>query len=256
MALLTLTSDLGTRDFYLAALKGAIMSHAGEVAMVDVTHAIAPFNIKEAAFTISQSYRYFPEGTIHIVHVNSTDARNRLLLAFVNGHYIITFDNGLLSIAFEKTPHQTYLVNEELMENNSLIVEEAIAKVVNLLLTEYKPSDFAHLITESQNLRLLQPITSSGQIRGTVIYIDHFGNAVVNITRTILEQFIALRPFTIQVSGTGSTNDLSTQYADVEEGELVCFFNATGYLEVAINKGKAENLLGLKVDSPILIMAR
>lgn len=256
MALLTFTSDLGTRDFYLAALKGAILSHAGPVTMVDVTHDIRPFNIKEAAFTISQAFRYFPKGTIHIVHVNSTDARKRLLLAIVDGHYFLTFDNGLLSIAFEKTPHETYLVNEELLENNTLIVEEAIAKVVSLLLTEYKPTDFAHLITEVQNLRLLQPITSAGQIRGTVIHVDHFGNAIVNITRALFEQFIGDKPFTIEAGAAAYTNQLSTQYSDVDEGELVCFFNSTGFLEVAINKGKAENLLGLKVDSMVLILAR
>ena len=119
MALVTLTSDLGTRDFYVAALKGALISHCGNIPVVDVTHSIKQFDIKEAAFTVRNAYKYFPKGSIHLVHVNSSNADTKLLVAIVDGHYFITFDSGFLSLAFERTPHQTYQVNEELLENNS-----------------------------------------------------------------------------------------------------------------------------------------
>jgi S-adenosylmethionine hydrolase len=253
MALITITSDLGTRDFYLAALKGAIISNCGNVPLIDVTHAIKPFDIKEAAFTVRNAARYFPKGTIHVVHVNSTDGNNKLLVAVVNDQYFVTFDNGFLSLAFEKTPLQTYEVNEELLQNTSLLYEDAIGKVVNLLAKEYSPADFGHPTTQTLNYRLLQPITSSGSIRGTVISIDNFGNAVVNITQALFEQFIGEKRFTV-LANVGSAKQISKRYSDVDEGDMVCLFNSAGYLEIAINKGKAENLLGLKIDSPVLVL--
>lgn len=253
MALITITSDLGTRDHYLAALKGAIYCNGVNVPIVDITHSIKPFDLKEAAFIVRNAYRHFPKGSIHIVHINASNGSARLLLAVADGHYFITFDNGFLSLAFDKTPHETYEINEELLENNPLLNQEAIGKVVNLLVQEYKPTDFAHLTTETRNLMLMQPITTAASIRGTVIHIDNFSNAVVNITRSMFEQFTGSKRFTIQANA-GSSRLISNDYSEVDEGDMVCLFNASGYLEIAINKGKAENLLGLKIDSPVLVM--
>lgn len=253
MALITITSDLGEGDFYIAALKGAIISNAGYVPMVDVTHAIPPFNIKQAAFVARNAARYFPKGTIHIVHVNATDGKGRLLVSQVDGHYFITFDNGLLSLAFEKTPPQTYQVNDELLVNHSFLYEDAIGKVVNLLVKEYRLTDFAHLSTEPVNYRMLQPIPNTNQLRGVVIYIDNYDNCVVNITKSMFEQFTEGRRFTI-LANTDSVKRISQNYDDVDVGEPVCLFNSAGYLEVAMNKAKARNLMGLKIDSRVLVM--
>ena len=255
MALVTITSDLGTRDFYVATLKGAVISHCDFVPIVDITHQIKPFNIKEAAFVVRNAYTHFPKGTIHVVHVNSGEGNGRLLLAIVDGHYFLTFDNGILSLLFERTPHETYQINDELLEGSSLVYEGAIAKVIELILKEYRPTDFAHLTTEAVNYRSLQPVTSVGNIRGTVIYIDHFGNAVTNIHRKMFTEYIGNRNYTV-LTNSANTRALSREYADVEEGELVCFFNSSNLLEVAINKGKAENLLGLRTDvSAVLVIA-
>ena len=253
MALVTLTSDLGTRDFYVAALRGAIISHCGNIAMVDVTHSLKQFDIKEAAYTVRNAYKYFPKGSIHLVHVNASEADGKLLVATVDGHYFITFDNGFLSLAFEKTPHQTYQVNDELLENNSLLYEDAIAKIIELLEKEYLPKDFGHLTTETINFRSLQPISSVGSIRGTIVNIDHFGNATTNINRKMFDDYIGEKRFTV-LANVGQSKIISKTYSDIEEGEMVCLFNASGYLEVAMNKGKAELLMGLKIDMPVMII--
>lgn len=254
MALITITSDLGTRDFYLAALKGAILTHTGNVPIIDISHLVKLFDIKEGAFLIRNAYRYFPKGTIHVVHVNSNGGNGKLLVSLVDGHYFLTFDNGILSLAFDKKPLEVYQVNDELLENNSLLYEDAIAKVIELLLKEYLPTDFGHLATHIVNYRLIQPISSPGSIRGTIIYIDHFGNAVVNITKKIFDEFIGERNFTV-FANVGNVRTISKNYSDTEEGDMLCLFNSEGFLEVAINKGKAELLLGLKIGSSILVMA-
>lgn len=253
MALVTFISDLGLKDYYSAAIKGAIISHCEQhVPVVDVTHLIKPFDIREAAFTLSNSYAYFPKGTIHLVHVNSSDARGRLLLAKHEGHYFLCFDNGILSLAFGKNPHETYQVNDELTEGNTLLFDEAIGKVVNLLLQEYKPSDFAHLTTEAVAFRSMQPIIGSNSIRGTITYIDNYGNAISNITSKMFHDFTNGRNFSVLVN-VGSVRNLSKTYSDVEEGEILCLLNTSGLLEIAINKGKAVNLLGLKEESTVIV---
>lgn len=255
MPVVTLTTDLGTRDFYLAALKGAIVNHHAEANVIDITHQIKPFDVKEAAFVIGNAHRYFPKGTVHVVHVNGSEKKSRLLLSVVNEHYFLTFDNGILSMAFEQTPHETYEVNEELCEGSSLLFEKGIARVIELLLKEYKPVDFAHLVTDTLTYRLLQPSAQPGNIRGTVIYIDHFGNGVTNITEKMFADCFGARRFSI-MTNMSDTDVISKDYNDVEEGEMVCLFNSSGLLEVAINKGKAENLLGLKAGvSAVLIVA-
>ncbi|HRG91170.1 MAG TPA: SAM-dependent chlorinase/fluorinase, partial [Chitinophagales bacterium] len=208
MALITLTTDLGTRDFFVAALKGAIITCNGFLPMVDVTHEIKAYDIKEAAYTVRNAYRYFPAGTIHIVHVNSSEAKGRLLITLIDGHYFITFDNGFISLAFEKTPHQTYQINEELHDNGSLLHEGAIARVIELLVKEYMPRDFGQLTTEAVNLRLLQPICSQGSIRGTIVHIDHYGNAITNISLKMFNDFIGNRRFTV-LANVGQTRVIS-----------------------------------------------
>jgi S-adenosylmethionine hydrolase len=254
MSLVTLTSDLGTRDFYLAALKGTIICNCGQVPLVDVSHAVKQYDIKEAAFLVRNAYKYFPTGTIHVIHVNANDGKGKLMVAVADSHYFITFDNGILSLLFDTSPAEIYQVNDELLENSSLLYEEAIAKVIDLLLKEYRPSDFGHLTTNTTNYRLLQAITSNGSIKGTVIYIDHFGNAVVNVTRKIFNEFIGERRFTV-MANVANTKTISKTYSETEEGEMVCLFNSEGYLEIAVNKGKAESLMGLKVGSSVLVLA-
>lgn len=255
MPLVTFTSDLGTRDFYSAAIKGAILSHCESVSFIDISHNVSAFNIKEAAFTIRNAYPYFPKGTIHVVHVNSSEGKGKLLLTLIDGHYFLTFDNGILSLAFERIPHETYQVNEELLESDSLLYENGIAKVIELLSKEYRPSDFANLTTEAISFRLLQASTSKGNIRGSVVYIDHFGNAITNISRKMFDEFIVAKNFSV-LTNSATMRSISETYSDVEEGEAVCFFNSSGWLEIAINKGKAENLLGLKTDvSSVLVIA-
>jgi len=253
MALLTLLTDLGTKDFHLAAIKGAILKqYDAFVNMVDITHEIKPFDIKEAAHTLRNSFHYFPKGTIHLVHVSGSSS-HKLLLAEIEGHYVITFDTGLLSIAFNKSTCKVFEVNEEIVDTHSLLHEQSIARTVDFLLKEYLPTDFAHPIGNMVEYRLLQPMTMQGNIRGTVVHIDHYGNCISNISRKMIEDFFGDRKVSVN-SNVGLANSITNHYSDVEEGEIVCLYNSAGFLEIAINRAKADKLLGIKIDTPVMIM--
>jgi S-adenosylmethionine hydrolase len=253
MPVVTITTDLGVRDFYLAALKGSIVSASPEVTLIDISTGIKQYDIKEGSFVFKNAFHHFPAGTIHVIHVNSTDGNNRLLLSVVNGHYILCFDNGLLSLAFGKTPDETYEVNEELKQGDNSSLHKTIARAVEMLVKEYKPNDFCHPATNTRSYRMLQPMPNAGSLKGSVIYIDSFGNAVVNITEKEFRDYVKDKRFSVQAK-LGHTTHISNLYSDVEEGDFLCLFNSSGYMEVAINKGKADSLLGLKVDSLVLVM--
>lgn len=253
--MVTFTSDLGSRDFSVAAIKGAIISACTNFPqIVDVSHAVRQHDIKDAAYIVSNAYKYFPKGSIHLVHVNAAFGQHKLLICEVDNNYFLTFDTGLLSLLFTEAGNKTYCVNEELMAPQSLLFEHSIAHVISLLQQEYLPKDFAYPYPEAVGYKLLQPVTNRGSVRGSIIYIDHFGNAVTNISKDVLKDIVSGPRFTI-FANVGSTNQISNSYDDVEEGEMICLFNSAGLLEVGISKGRAVNLLGLKIDSPVIVMA-
>lgn len=258
MALVTFTSDLGTRDYYTAAIKGAIYSHCEKVVpIVDVTHQVKTFDIKEAAYIVRNCYKYFPKGTIHLIHVGAQPGKTNvcnIVLAVFEGQYFITFDSGLLSLVFEKMPHETYLLNDELLADNSHLYESAIGKAVNLLVNDYRPSDFAQLTTEIIQYRPILPLTAPGRVQGSVVHVDEYGNAITNITHADFQQHIADKKF-IMYTGVEQVDKICAHYADVDVGDVAAFFNASGLLEIAINKARADHLLALKVGSSIQINA-
>lgn len=253
MAIITLLTDLGTKDFYLAALKGAILSQYNAfVPIVDISHEVKPFDIKEAAYILKNSFHYFPKGTIHLVHVSGSSS-HKILLCEIEGHYILTFDTGILSIAFEKSQCKIFEVNEEIVDTHSLLHEQSLARVADFLLKEYLPTDFAHPAGSIQEFRLLQPMPMQGNIRGTIVYIDNYGNCISNISRQMIEEYFGDRPISINTN-VGLANGISKNYSDVEEGEIVCLYNSSNFLEIAINRAQAEKLLGIKVNTSVMVI--
>lgn len=252
MPVVTFTCDFGIRDYYLAALKGSVLTLTPDATLVDISVTSKQYDIREAAYTFRNSFDYFPKGTIHVLHVNSAEAVGRLLVSILNGQYIVSFDNGLLALAFGNVPSETYEVNEELKLDDGLGLFRTIARVVDLLAKEYQPTDFCHPAVNVRSYRMLQAMYSPGLIKAVVVYIDDYGNAILNISKTEFEKHVGNKRFTIQAK-MGQTNFIANNYSDAEEGDFVCVFNRAGLLELAINKGRASSLLGLNIDSVVLI---
>ena len=246
MRIVSLTTDFGTRDFYVGALKGALLKRNPELKLVDITHGIEPFNIVQGAFILRQSWHEYPEGTIHLLGVNCVYARNFRYIALRHeGHFFLAPDNGILSLVFP---------NQEL-ENVRIIphpadqhfpVKTAFADAVDHLAAgkEWDELGLAHIqMVKRINLH---PVTDRTRIRGTIIHVDNFDNAVVNITREDFDQIGQGRPFSLYFKRNDPITQLSQNYCDVEAGEPLCLFNNAGLLEVSVNMGRAASLLGLK----------
>jgi S-adenosylmethionine hydrolase len=255
MSILTLTTDLGVRDYYVAALKGALLSAAPNSTLVDVTHDINNFDILQAAYTLRNCWVCFPKGTVHIVvvalHAVGGDLPYRFLLAEREGHYFIAPDNGFFSLMFDDVNLKTYEV-EGVFEGGSL-VRNGLAQVVSSIHAGRAPEDIGKPTSQPLQRLSIQPVIGKSQIRGTVIYVDNFENVVINVDKAIFERVGQGRPFELYFKRHNPITVLSAYYSDVAVGEPLCLFNGAGFMEIAIYMGKAASLLGLSVDDSIQI---
>lgn len=249
MPIVTLTSDLAGSGYYLAAIKGSILKAFPEVQLVDVSNHIGPLDYKAAAFTIQKAYTYFPEGAIHIVHVNSADGKGRMLIAEKDNHFFLLFDNGTGPLIFEHEPVRFYEVSTE-PESGSLFIQ-TILKGLKMIIER---QSFGEAVQQFKVLRRLNPFGNDGTIKGSILFIDPFGNAITNITEEFFNRYIT-SDYTISAGGA-SLDRISKHYNVNEPGIAVAFFNSQGLLEIAQNNSRGSQLFGLKVDGPVLIMER
>lgn len=251
MPIVTLTTDLGTKDFYAGVLKGYIKALSPQVHIIDLSHRISPFNILEGAYTIRNAYPNFPEGSIHVISVDSSDRQDgRILLVSRKGQYFIMPDNGLIALVFDHSPGTVYQLDKAQGKGDPF--NETVALAVQVLAGEGDLNSIGKETTQFQQRTSLQPVVSGTVIRGTIIHVDGFDNAVVNISRQLFDEVIGDKPFEI-IFNRNFISEIVKHYADVPEGEKLCRFNTAGMLEIAMNKGKAASLLGLQNGGSVII---
>ncbi len=254
MPIITLTSDLGERDHYVAALKGVLLSALPTLQIVDVSHQIAPFDIAHAAFVLKNAYRHFPKGTVHMVSVESSDNQKSKILLIKNGeHFFIGFDNGLFSLIFEETVEAIYRIEDSENRKSTFPFRDQMAPIAISLLNGSNPENLGTRIDAYKQKQQIQPILDSNTLRGSILYFDHYGNAMSNISKRLFEEAIGNGRFSISFKRNETVQKISQTYSDVPEGEKLCLFNADGFLELAINKGEARRLFGLKIGDIIEI---
>ncbi len=248
MPLLTLTSDIGHQDYLAAAVKAQLLKQNAEFSIIDISHTIVPFNYPQAAYICRSAFRNFPEFTYHIVLVNLFEKKpEQLLLAFHQNQYIFCADNGLLNMILEGNPEMVIGIPlDKLAIRNTIYCVEVIAKTIDRLV---KGESIQHIgipdvsYVEKNHLR---PLLDNNWIEGQIIFIDNFENVIVNITHEQFEEQRKGRSFKIVFKRDEVIERISESYADAGEGEKLALFNSAGYLEIAINKGNAAGLFGLK----------
>ncbi len=257
MAVITLTSGWAD-DFYVAAVKGAILSALPDARIVDISHHIPPFNtgISHAAYIVRNSYSYFPKGTVHVLSVLSEYKEDMPFLAIhYDGHYFVGTDNGIFGLICTSLPDQMVKIEkytDEMSPNYPAIfvfVPAAVhlAKRGNIL-------DLGTPVVDYQHRGAILATLDESQITGTIIYINSFGNVVTNVTREDFERVGKGRPFEILVQSTRyKITRINKYFHETSRGEMLALFNISGYLEIAINKGKIASLLQLTLDSNIII---
>ncbi len=268
MAVITLTTDYGTKDYYAAAVKGAILTQLPEAQVVDITHDIQPFNLSEAAYILRNAYHNFPKGSIHIIGIDSelTSSKPHLAVA-IDDHFFIAADTGIFNLLFPSLrPESIIELNiAQDLDGYSFPARDVFVKAACHLARGGKISLLGSPKKAFVEMKGLQPsISSDGkEITAAVLYIDRFGNVVTNVTRSIFKDVGKGRSFTIELPRQRFSKDqfkiIRKQYSEVNEGQALALFNSAGHLEISIAKsdlqsvGGASTLLGLNYGENIKI---
>lgn len=248
MPLVTLTSDIGHRDYLVGAIKGRLLRINPEFQIVDITHGLSPFNYPQAAYVCRNAIKNFPEFTHHVVLVNLFENKpEQLLFAFHKDQYILCADNGLLGMILEDKPEMIIGIPlDRTAVKNTLYCVDVIAKAITQLANGAPVQKIGVPDAAYVEKNPLRPLLGEGWMEGHIIFIDTFENVVINITKEQFEQQRKGRRFKIEFKRNEVVDRISSSYADVPQGEKLVLFNSAGYMEIAINKGNAAGLLGLK----------
>lgn len=248
MPLVTLTSDIGEQDYLVGAVKGRLLRINPEFQIVDITHKLSPFNYPQAAYVCRNAVKNFPEYTYHIILVNLFESKpEQLLFAFHKDQYLICADNGLLEMILEEKPEMVLgIALEKTAIKNTLYCIDVAAKAITQLTNGEPIQNIGFPDTTYLEKNPLRPTQGEDWIEGQIIFIDNFENVIVNITQEQFEQQRKGRRFKIVFKRDEIIERISGSYADVPQGEKLVLFNSAGYMEIAINKGNAAGLFGLK----------
>ncbi|WP_295334528.1 SAM-dependent chlorinase/fluorinase [Flavobacterium sp.] len=270
MSIITLTTDYGLKDHFVGALKGKLLSEYPEGTVIDISHHIDPFNIAEAAYIIGAAYSSFPKGTVHLIGVDiELNENNQHIAMQWNDHYFICADNGILSMLVQKiVPQKIVTINI----HDRLPVEATDLDVFVKVACHLSKGGLLNVIGKEikaiKEVTELQAVTQDNLIKGYIIYIDHLGNAVTNISKKLFLEMGKGRPYEIKFKGQ-SIKTILPKYSDIVvsdkytwkdyEGEKLALFNEAGFLEIAIFRsnpdtvGSASSLLGLQYRDLITI---
>lgn len=261
MPIITLTTDMGLKDFYVAAVKGAVMKQIPAAQIVDISHEITPFDILEAAFVIKNAYPEFPQGTIHIIGVNYERRNHKAMNVVIeqNGHFFIGPDSGIFSLIFDAPPDKMVELSANGISGfHTFAVKNAYVAAAAKLAGGAKIETLGTPIINPEQKLMFKPTFETVEkkkiIKGVITYVDSYDNIFTNISEKEFNDFGKGRPFEIFFSNKGyNITTIHKSYGDVPAGERLALFGASGYLEIAINQGAAAKLLGMKVSETVRI---
>lgn len=259
--IITLTTDFGTSDAYVGTMKGVIFGINPSVRVVDITHAVPPQDIHEAAFTIHAAYRYFPKGTIHTVVVDPGVGSDRqAIVCEIDGVFFVCPDNGVLAYLLQDIANGPELqMNAVAIRNptyhlpevsNTFHGRDIFAPVAAHLSRGVPLADIGPPVENLVQLPIPMPEISGNTIIGQIVKIDRFGNAITNISESMVAGEVS--GYEINVRGTRLTR-LNRSYAESAVGEPLAIIGSFGLLEIAINGGNAESCLGLERRDAVVI---
>jgi len=260
--LITLTTDFGYNDPFVGVMKGVILKINPEARIVDLTHGIRPQDVQEAAFTVGMNYRYFPSDTIHVVVVDpGVGSARRPLLVFSENHFFIGPDNGVFSYIY-RVRHETLEVVHITAEHYFLRKgsptfqgRDLFAPVAAWFSRGVHIEKFGDPITDYHAIDIPFPETADGRVRGSIIHIDRFGNAVSNISKYDIGRLSGTNTVgSIRVSLKGKDVQLKKFYYEAADNDLYSVINSSDYLEFFVCAGNAASHYHISVGDRVEVV--
>lgn len=244
MVLVTLTSDLGLRDNYVALVKAAILKRVPEAQIIDISHETERFNAIRAAYLFEHAFRAFPENSWHLVGLKSNLEAERLLFVRMDNQNVICPDNGFITLIEGYEQAKIFVLDPNLYPFKLFAMKSAMVDAFDFLV---QPGNLERqlkmvICEDFQVLTRMLPVINSNSLVGSCIYVDDFGNVVTNITTEIFEKAGKGRKFKIQLPGT-AVFQIRKDYPEAQDTDALAIFNSFGHLEIAINRSKAIKML-------------
>lgn len=253
MGIITLTTDFGLRDHFAGSVKGALYSASPNVTIADISHLITPFDLQQAAYILGHSWSQFPDGTVHVISVGPSPTARFNHIAFRSGsHFFVGPNNGLFSLIPALEPEDIREVCPAGKERGTFVALEIYVPVASNLHNGKSILEIGTSVSGIAELIRPRHLPEDDVIKGNVVFIDSFGNLVTDISRSDFEKTGRGRSFSIRAVGEEITS-LSNRYSDVDEGDKLALFNSEGFLEIAINQGKANQLLNIRMNAVIRV---
>lgn len=256
MALVTLMSDFGTEDHYVAAVKAALLQANPSINIIDISHQIQPADIGHAGYVLKSVYRDFPPNTVHLCSIDNTSKIPSALIALkLDEQYFVGYNSGLFSLISENKPLAIIELNKLNNTSSTFIAKDILAPVAAALASGKDIHEMGSKLPELYSLFPRQLKVTKREIAGNVIRIDHYGNLITNISKSAFEtimKIIGSKPYEV-CYGKQKTRKIHSNFHEVESGDCFILFNSNDLLQIGINKGNAAELLGLKHDYPVII---
>jgi S-adenosylmethionine hydrolase len=258
--IITLTTDFGTNDHFVGAVKGVILDIAPEATIVDISHAVQAYDVLDGAIAISQTYSYFPTGTVHMVVVDpGVGTTRRPIIASSDGYHFVAPDNGVLSMIYAKEEriHVRHVTSDHYFRqpmSNTFHGRDVFAPVAAYLAKMVDSHKFGDEIEDYVKFAAPKPKPAGdNRLRAVVLKVDRFGNLITNITPDDAPALFSRKsPFKIVV-GSKEITDIRKAYAEGGPGEVFGILGSMGYLEIVANRSAAAQATGAGKGSEVSI---
>lgn len=261
ISVVTLLTDFGTRDYFVASMKGVILGINPHARIVDLSHEVAPHQVEEAAYLLKASYKYFPDGTVHVAVVDpGVGTARRPLLVTTSRHFFVAPDNGLLSYIYQEETG----IEVRQIENRQYRLEsegttfdgrDLFAPAAAWLTRGQQPGSYGPLIRDYVRLPIVEPEWQGSVLTGRIVYVDRFGNLISNFT-----------PFHVkEVQGKTRRSDVSIRIGGITIEGLVrsysqgdptvphALVNSNGQVEIFLKEGNAAAALKVSRGDPLML---
>ncbi len=258
---ITLTTDFGLNDNFVGTMKGVILNIAPNAEIVDICHSVQPFDILDAALTLAESYKYFPVRTVHLVVVDTgVGSARRPIIASSDQHNFVAPDNGVLSLMYarEERLHVRHVASEHYFLtpiSNTFHGRDIFAPVAAYLAKGVDHEKFGPEVNDYVRFNTPKPKAADAKtIKGVVLKVDRFGNLITNFTPNDVPALFAPQAAGFKITvGKKEVTAMKTSYSAGAPGEVFGILGSMGYLEIAANRGAANQLTGAAKGTEVSI---
>jgi S-adenosylmethionine hydrolase len=257
--IITLLTDFGTRDHYVASMKGVILNINPRCVIIDITHQVNPHDIQEGAYILANTYSYFPKGTIHtaVIDPEVGGQRNPVLLKTKN-YFFVGPDNGLFTLVAKRdgVKQVIRLTNKKYFlpkVSSTFHGRDIFAPAAGHLSLGINPKAFGEKLDHWVKLGLKEPEVMGKKLSGEILFIDHFGNLVSNIDQARFTNFVRGHSFVMRI-GEKAISNIKKGYWEGKDREIIALFGSGGFLEVSVREGSAQKILKVKRGDPITVI--